>query len=1460
MSDDSDLLEGSDEHDDDPTYQPSNSFFQHSIVDPVVRLLRSATTSNSPSSPVNKPEINSSFDTSSETDDDMSSLKNLSSHIPHLTSSNYHQWLSAITSYLRLTDRYVNPETAFAQLEEPNQQKAIAAWDIINMHCDETHMRLIESTNNSTAAFAVLKQRYADSSLISKMGLYVEAFHTPLGFLSKPESMCEYVGRKQTAIVKLASMNEKLTDVAQVTTLLHHLPKTYDTVVTSVMSWTADKLNFVSVSQLLLNEERRLKSLAVADETAAPAASLSKSFRKPLRCKYAPCGKRGHTEDKCHLKREHQENSRKKGFSNKPRAKAYQALSEQDTSSDEAPSDDEEQSNFCFFASPSGGQRPTTSSERTFLIPRARPTFSPKGASRQSVSKRRSKLDIAKFPRNADLRILIDNSLATEGGRPNIGHRNDRNRKPNQSAADAVPEYETAVSFDPDVLELHVNNHEMNFDGYSNKHLNLYAFSCFRSETNNSFRETWIVDSGASTHMCNDKSRFRSLEFCKSGSVRIANGEILPIKGYGTVEMKVTDSSVSHRLVLEHVAFIPELDLNLLSVRKITAVGHEVLFDNNACYLLHNKRKILLGSLKDNCYRLNEQKNTEAYRCVHEWHKLLAHRNLRAIKSQPDLKITKCHCNPNCESCIKGKLPHTPYPKVAFKKENVLDVVVSDICGPIPVESHGKSKYFVTFIDAKSNFTVVKLLRSKSDCKTATIEFIESLKTSLKSKPRIFRSDRGGEYVDAELQSYLKKEGIKIELTCPHSSPQNGIAERMNRTLCDAVRTMIIESKLPPFLWSEAIQNTVYTFNRMVRKGKKVTPFEEFFKEKPSTTFVEFGADVFVGTSHEGRKKLDPRAIKMKMLRVDDQSKGFRVWDGHKIHVERNIKFIDDKRRPAERNSEESPTNSTCEKPAVTPPENLITEIRRSERLRNKTMPDANVLIVARGDEPKTYNQAINCEEKRMWFESMQNELNSIEKNKTWTLVDLPAGRQAIGSRWVYKIKRNADNDPVKYKSRLVAQGFTQKFGVDYDEVFAPVARSQTFRTLLSVASSRKMIIKQFDVTSAFLNGRLDEEIYMKPAPGSQFGDKVYKLHKSIYGLKQAARVWNKALDRKMCEIGFTQSKTDPCLYIYSADGKDCFSIQHVDDLLFAAIDESTIDMLTARIAADFELKNLGKLKHFLGIDVQTTLEGGFQISQRGYIEKIAAELSLLDAKPSKFPLDPGYYKITDENFLNNNTEYRKIIGMLLYAAVNTRPDISASVNILAQRMEKPREVDLLEAKRVVKYLMGTKGIRLNFSGGADESFSFRAYSDANWAESRTDRKSNSGILCLLNGTPLSWSSRKQGVVATSTTEAEFYAIAEAAKEMMWLRQLLIDMKVPVPSSISISSDNQSAIKMLENDKFSHRTKHIDVQYHFLKDMIQKKHIALAFVPTESNIADLLTKPLAGPRIEMLRKLAGFVE
>lgn len=485
----------------------------------------------------------------------------------------------------------------------------------------------------------------------------------------------------------------------------------------------------------------------------------------------------------------------------------------------------------------------------------------------------------------------------------------------------------------------------------------------------------------------------------------------------------------------------------------------------------------------------------------------------------------------------------------------------------------------------------------------------------------------------------------------------------------------------------------------------------------------------------------------------------------------------------------------------------------------------------------------------------MEEELSSINSNNTWTLVDLPEDRVAIGSRWVYKIKRNDKGDIERYKARLVAQGYTQKYGIDYDEIFAPVTRSTTFRTLLSVASARNLIVQQFDVKTAFLNGALKEEIYLKPPPGFVTTNQVLKLHKSLYGLKQAARVWNQTLNEALIQLNFIQSQHDECLYILSMQNEVCYLIIHVDDMILASNSINVIKHIITQLNTKFELKCLGDIQNYLGIQVSRDEFGAFEISQTNYIMKIAQEFHLEDSKGSKYPLDPGYHKLEDQKLLDTNNDYRKLIGMLLYISTNSRPDISASVGILAQRVSKPRNLDLKEAFRIVKYLLSTKEHKLKLFNKNNE-IPLIAYSDSDWAEDRLTRKSISGYICQIFGGSVSWGSKKQDVVSISTTESEFYALAETTKEVTWLKGILNDFGVRVDNPICINSDNQSTIKMIVNAKFSSRTKHIDVRLHFVREMSYLNKIILEYCPSEDNIADMLRKPLAGTKIKGLREAA----
>jgi hypothetical protein len=301
------------------------------------------------------------------------------------------------------------------------------------------------------------------------------------------------------------------------------------------------------------------------------------------------------------------------------------------------------------------------------------------------------------------------------------------------------------------------------------------------------------------------------------------------------------------------------------------------------------------------------------------------------------------------------------------------------------------------------------------------------------------------------------------------------------------------------------------------------------------------------------------------------------------------------------------------------------------------------------------------------------------------------------------------------------------------------------------------------------------------------------------------------------------------------------------------------IEKLASQIFKTFELKCLGEVKQFIGISVERQSDGIFSINQSQYITKIAETFQLQDAKRSLSPLDTGYFKLNDENLLESNNEYRKVIGMLLYISTNTRPDISAAVGILAQRLSKPRKLDLTESFRVIKYLLKTQNHSLVL-GNHNSSESLIAYTDANWAENRVDRKSTSGFICKVFDSTVSWSSKRQDMIAISTTESEYYALAETVREIKWLKALLTDFNINVRSSIPLHIDSQSCMKMVENEKFSNRTKHIDVRYHFVKEEIINETIKLIYEPTATNIADMLTKPLAGTKIKCLRELANVKE
>lgn len=654
---------------------------------------------------------------------------------------------------------------------------------------------------------------------------------------------------------------------------------------------------------------------------------------------------------------------------------------------------------------------------------------------------------------------------------------------------------------------------------------------------------------------------------------------------------------------------------------------------------------------------------------------------------------------------------------------------------------------------------------------------------------------------------------------------------------------------------------------------------------------------MFMRKFHEKkRKKLDEKAIKLKFVGYDECTKGYRLLNivTNKIIISRDVQFINDKNVCSIENYISKPeeivvklskingceieqavcdefvenSDSESEYDSIQNSEtedDFIGFPRRSERLARKVLNSTALSVQnCEEDEPKTYKEALTCSNKEKWEIAMKEEVNAILKNETWTLVDssdLPEGKKPIGCKWVYKIKRNVGGEAVRFKARLVAQGFSQKYGTDYNEVFAPVARQTTFRTLLSVAAKRNLFVKHFDAKTAFLNGDLQEQIYMKLPPGFEntLGNtKVCMLKKSLYGLKQSARVWNNTLHKVLVKMGFKHSSADSCLYIGNINKKLCYILIYVDDLVVVCEEENTIKSIHNELNKHFEIVSLGDIRHYLGMDIERDEEGNFLINQTHYIEDIIKSAGLQDAKISKIPIDPGYHKIDSTNSkMCDQKLYQKFIGQLLYVSVSSRPDISSSISILSQKLSSPNELDMNEVKRVLRYLKGNSKLKLQLSQNNSTVSNLIGYSDADWAECRTDRKSNSGFIFKFNHGTISWACRKQSCVTLSSTEAELVALCEASKEAIWLRRLLFDLGEVQQQSTIIFEDNQSCIKQLQSEKFSNRTKHVDTKFHFIKDL-NDKELTFIYCPTEDMVADILTKPLQRVRTEKLRHLCGL--
>ncbi|CAL1396601.1 unnamed protein product [Linum trigynum] len=476
------------------------------------------------------------------------------------------------------------------------------------------------------------------------------------------------------------------------------------------------------------------------------------------------------------------------------------------------------------------------------------------------------------------------------------------------------------------------------------------------------------------------------------------------------------------------------------------------------------------------------------------------------------------------------------------------------------------------------------------------------------------------------------------------------------------------------------------------------------------------------------------------------------------------------------------------------------------------------------------YSQAKNDPR---WQAAMGEEFYALDQNHTWSIVDRPPPpTPMVGCRWLYMVKYHPDGSLERFRARLVAQGFTQEYGIDFEETFAPVAKMPTVRTLLAVAAVRNWPLFQFDIKNAFLHGDLKEVVYMEIPPGHPDSSpgKVCLLHRSLYGLKQAPRAWFEKFQQTILGFGFHQSRNDPSLFTRTNPRGRVVLLIYVDDMIVTGDDLDGISKLKADLHAHFHLKELGHLSYFLGIEVHRS-DRGILFSQHKYINDLLDDHRFAYCLPVRTPIELNL-KLGKESGtpLVDGRIYRSIVGSLIYL-VATRPDIAYAVQVVSQFMAAPRTDHLAAVHRILRYLQGTRDVGLFLPSTGD--FHLRAYSDSEYAGCIDTRRSTTGWCIQFGSAFISWRCKKQDKVSKSSTEAEYRAMSDCGSEMEWLSRLLGDLGVAIPTPMVLHVDNTSAIQIAVNPVLHNRTKHIEVHVHYIRDLVGAGTIRMRYIPTE---------------------------
>ena len=1004
----------------------------------------------------------------------------------------------------------------------------------------------------------------------------------------------------------------------------------------------------------------------------------------------------------------------------------------------------------------------------------------------------------------------------------------------------------------------------------------------------------WIADSGCTRHMTPNKNWISDYsDFAQAKSVTL--GDNRKIKAVGSGRIYTTAG------VLDEVFYVPELSTNLFSLMAATSRGLRVTCTSDKLVILDRGREVLRGRKESGLYLIKldiEIENATAFKAttIDEWHQRFGHISRDVIRRMADkevvdgleIKKTSNETKP-CEDCALAKCKRTKHPlKSQSRAVKAGASLHLDTIGPVKPTSLGGSNYVLLSKDEASGFRITKPLAGKSEIPNEVKLVISQAQAETGNQVLQITTDHGSEFVNANLGQHLRNLGVNHLFSAPYTPQQNGFVEREVRTIVEAARTMLLKSGLPKELWAEAIDAATYVINRVASKvNPDKTPFELWFGKKPNVKNLRvFGQRAVVLKPKTAiENKWDSRGETVRFVGYTSTFNTYRFYDKNNDQVfsscdvifledetqedrvvievnelDEQNETIDNENKPAEKSAEESVDEDIYDEvsqdfnPAVVPNTNVL--VRKSlipkhlyigdsppqvveNKLRHKSQkaPDrANITTIEAEDDPKSYQEAMSRQDKDKWYQAMKEELASLAKNDVWTLVKRPQGN-VVTNRWVLRIKRKPDGSIDRYRARLVARGFSQIFGVDYYETYSPVVNMVSVRMLLAYAAIEKLVITQFDVKTAFLYGDLDETIYMEQPEGFSIDDdKVCLLKKSLYGLKQAPRQWNIKFTSLLAELKLQESENDRCIFYCKAPL--LIIAIYVDDGIILSRTEKQAQSTLEKLERSFDIHQV-ESSTFLGFQIYRGTDWSVLLHQSAYIQKILKQYKMNEAKAVDSPVVKGH---RDQGALvNQSTPFREDVGSLMYATTTARIDIAYSVNRVSRKVEAPLESDWQDVKRIFRYLADKSDLGLHYS--KEKNGGLVAYCDSDFAGDEESSKSTTGFVVMYGGAPIHWRSQKQPLVTLSSTEAELVSICSSVKDIVWIRRLAQELDIIDDSPTTLYCDNQSAIRLVKNEKSAQRTRHMSVRAAYSREQIENGEITVNHVKAEGQLADMLTKP-----------------